>query len=66
MIDHIKEENFLSGVGSVVDIFPNTNYRSLVSGKSVQEKIRQDWVLVGKNIQTATNQFIQDGAKTKR
>ena len=65
MIVHDKSGNFVKGVGSVLDISPDTDYQKVVCKQSIKARIYNSWVRVGQNIQTATKQY-QNGQKAKK
>ncbi len=48
---------FLKGVGSVMDIYPNKSYpiNSYTPGQTTVDRLRADWVKVGKTISKAIN-----------
>lgn len=44
---------FLRGLGSVMDIWPRTNYRRYISQETPEERMRHTWERVGQGIARA-------------
>lgn len=64
MNDRIK--NFLDGIGSIVDICPDTSrYAHLVPRKSQDERMKQAWETTGQQIKDAAGQFSNEQTKKK-
>ena len=49
--------NFLVGFGSVIDLFPSTNYQKFVPTKTSDELIAQSFQEVGQSLQIAIDTF---------
>lgn len=48
---------FLRGMGSVLDIYPRTNFRRFIPRDSDAERLREDWRRVGEAFSAATLQW---------
>ncbi len=48
-------KNLIRGMGSILNICPNTNYRKIInnSRRTDAEALRQDWNKVGKDLKSA-------------
>ncbi len=65
MTDRFK--HFLEGIGSIVDICPDTNrYAHLVPRKSQDERMKQAWDATGKQIKNAISQLSNEQEQKKR
>lgn len=47
--------NFIRGVGSVLDIYPNKSYpiKTYIPGQTSTDRLRGDWVRVGQTMSKA-------------
>ena len=57
-----KKLGFLAGIGSVMDVLPATDYRSLIDSRSDAEKIGGDWATVGSYIRKAQERYDEQGS----
>lgn len=60
-----KVRNLLRGVGSVIDIVPNTDFREFVPRQSQAERMYGHWVKAGQSIRSAVTQ-VRDGKKIQK
>lgn len=58
-------KNILKGIGSVIDIAPNTRFQRYVPKQTPSERINSSWVRVGKNIQNAIGN-VADGQEYEK
>jgi len=52
-----KFTRFLSGVGSVLNIYPSTDYQRFVSNETPAERMAARWRRVGESLHRSVNQF---------
>lgn len=50
-------ENLMKGIGSVMDIMPYTDYKSLVPKMTARERMQRHWERTGRHLQRAINRF---------
>ena len=52
-----KLRHIVRGVGSLVDISPNTNYKRFIPRQSATERMEAAWNRTGKHLENAINKF---------
>ncbi len=58
-------KHILKGVGSVMDIFPATDYSRFVPKESASERMRGHWERTGQHIKGAIDRFAHEQEKKK-
>ena len=58
-------KNLIAGIGSLLAIFPNTNYAQFVPKQTASERMRSHWENTGRHISVAMNQFNNEQTKQK-
>ncbi|MDF1690155.1 MAG: hypothetical protein P1U35_11160 [Cycloclasticus sp.] len=56
-------KNLITGVGSLLSIFPNTNYAQLVPKQTAAERMRSHWENTGSYISKSIEQFGNEQSK---
>lgn len=59
-----KWKIFISGMGSILAIYPSTNYAEFMPKGNANDRIRSHWVRAGSHIQSSMNRFADDQKKT--
>ena len=57
-----KKFGFLAAIGSVMDVLPGTDYRSMIDSRSDAEKIGGDWASVGSYIRKEQERYDEQGS----
>ena len=51
-------KNILRGMGSIINIYPNTDYRRNLPQRTDSEALRQDWINVGRDLRKAMKKIV--------
>ena len=60
-----KSLNIISGVASVLSIFPATDYSRFVPQRNAELRMRSHWVRTGNFIQNATSRYANEQTDKK-
>ncbi|KAA8976921.1 hypothetical protein [Halospina sp. K52047b] len=66
MSTETKKLGFLAAIGSVMNVLPGTDYRSMVDSRSDAEKIGGDWIAVGAHTWMAQERYEPGEARRKK
>jgi hypothetical protein len=61
-----RTKAFLVGVGSVVSLYPATNYAAFIPRESAQERMRGHWESVGGHLRASMKQEQDEQKKARK
>lgn len=56
-------KKFLAGMGSIMDVYPNTRYDQYIPKQSAEERMRSHWENTGNHIRKAIGDFEHEQKK---
>ncbi|SMN01967.1 hypothetical protein SPONL_281 [uncultured Candidatus Thioglobus sp.] len=58
-------KNFLAGIGSLLAIFPSTNYAQFIPKQTATKRMRSHWENTGNYISSSTDRFGNEQSEQK-